>query len=351
MIGNPTLMDDKSWMRRCFDLAMRGRGHASPNPLVGAILVHGNRIIGEGFHAGFGKAHAEVMAFESVASELRHLIPESTLYVNLEPCHHYGKTPPCSLRIEKEGVQTIKIGAQDPNPLVAGQGIAHLRSLGKSVTVGILEKEALWLNRFFYTYFEKKRPYIILKWAQTADGYIGEENKRTIVSGQLAQIASHSWRKEVDAIIIGRGTAVIDNPELTDRWHGGPDPIRIVIDPSGSIPRQTRIMADEHPSWILSRVEKPDSTPDNKRWILLEENESAIDRILQETYSAGMSSIFVEGGRETLLRWINSGYWDEARVIQSPKLLRNGIKAPVVKGELMDQFNAGADRISIIKKS
>lgn len=332
-------------------MAQRGAGKVSPNPLVGAVLVCKGRVIGEGFHRAWGEAHAEVMAFDSVAEHDRHLIPKSTLYVNLEPCSHYGKTPPCSLRVIKEGVKKVVIGAQDPNPQVSGKGVAMLKENGVDVITGILEKEARFLNRFFYTFHEQKRPYIILKWAQSKDGFIGREGERTRLSGPLAQIVSHRWRKEADAILVGSQTAVIDNPVLTDRWHGGPDPLRILIDRHGKVPSGQDLLSDPQETWIFSYREKPGHLNKNKFWHLCKEGENMLIQILNRLFVAEKNSILIEGGAIIHNQWIESGLWDEVRMIETNDTLGDGIRSANVQGRLIQQYAAGSDEIRLITKS
>jgi len=344
-------MDDQHWMRRCFSLARRGVGHVSPNPLVGAVLVHDNRIIGEGYHAGYGQPHAEVMAFDQVEPADRHLVPKSTLYVNLEPCHHYGKTPPCTLRIESEGIKQLVIGCMDTNPLVGGKGISHLRSVGVSVRTGVLEEEARWLNRSFFHFHEKNRPFVILKWAQTKDGFIGRIGERTTISGPLAQIVNHGWRREVDAILIGARTADVDDPALTDRWNGGPDPVRIVLLPGGRIDPAVRLWSDAGKTWVFSEKDAPGNLPENKRWYTLRKGASFTEAVLKTLYESMMNTLLIEGGRETINRWMKEAPWDEARCIQAPGEFGSGIAAPVIKGKLREEFMAGPDRIQIISRA
>lgn len=332
-------------------MAQRATGMVSPNPLVGAVLVCNGRVIGEGFHRAWGEAHAEVMAFDSVAEPDKHLIPESTLYVNLEPCSHYGKTPPCSLRVIKEGVKKVVIGAQDPNPQVSGKGVAMLKENGVDVTTGILDKEARFLNRFFYTFHEHKRPYIILKWAQSKDGFIGRKGERTRLSGPLAQIVSHRWRKEADAILVGSQTAVIDNPILTDRWHGGPDPLRILIDRHGKVPAGQDLLSDPKETWIFSYKEKPGHLNKNKFWHFCNEGEDLLTQILNRLFEAGKNSILIEGGAVIHNQWIESGLWDEVRMIETNANLGEGIPSANVHGWLNQQYTAGSDEIRIFTRS
>ena len=221
----------KHYMQRCIELAAQGIGYAAPNPLVGSIIVHEDRIIGEGWHRIYGADHGEVDAIKSVNAEDKHLLKEATMYVNLEPCNHFGLTPPCSDRILKEQIPKVVIACVDPFPLVAGSGIEKLKKAGVEVTVGVLEEEAWFLNRRFFTFHNQKRPYIILKWAQTQDGYFAPHgNEQKWISNSLSKRLAHRWRAEEQAILVGRMTAAIDNPRLTVRLWEGNHPTRMVID-------------------------------------------------------------------------------------------------------------------------
>lgn len=341
-------MDHTFWMRRCLDLALRGSGSVSPNPLVGAVIVHENRVIGEGWHRQYGMEHAEVNAFNAVSEEDRKLVPDSTLYVNLEPCNHHGNTPPCSLRIHQEGIKKVVVGSVDPDPRVAGEGLAYLRDRGIEVTTGILEEECKFLNRFFYTFHQLQRPWVVLKWAESTDGYLGLQGRRTRISGTEAQVEVHRWRKELDAILIGVKTAVIDDPQLTDRWHGGNHPLRLIIDENGELEAKQKLVTDEKATVVISRTSQKFDMPANKEWIQIGEEEDMIDQILRFLFEKNKNSILVEGGRETLSRWIKSGKWDETRLITSGTELAEGIKAPVIRGKLYDRYFAGNNEVRVI---
>ena len=320
----------------------------SPNPLVGAVIVNKGRAIGEGWHRKYGDNHAEVEAFTSVRNEDRHLIPDSVLYVNLEPCNHYGNTPPCSIRIHEEGIRKVVIGSVDPDPRVAGEGIAYLNLKGIDVVAGVEKEEAEFLNRFFYTFHQKNRPYVILKWAESEDGYLSQKGKRTKISGTEAQIEVHNWRRKVDAILVGVQTALIDDPQLTDRWHGGENPLRIVIDEEGDIGGEQILMTDDLPTTIFSRAIPNVGLSNNKEWVQIHDTDDFIVSILEYLSEKGMNSLLVEGGQFTLKRWMQSGIWDEARYIRSSLFLNDGIKAPIVRGQLYDRYHAGSDVVTCI---
>jgi diaminohydroxyphosphoribosylaminopyrimidine deaminase / 5-amino-6-(5-phosphoribosylamino)uracil reductase len=238
-------------MQRCFDLARLGLGQVSPNPLVGAVLVYENRIIGEGWHQKYGGPHAEVHCVQSVDPALRHLIPRSTLYCSLEPCFHFGKTPPCVELILREKIPHVVIANTDPNPLTAGKSIAKLRAAGVRITDGVLAQEGADMNRPFFTWITQKRPYIRLKWAQSADAFLSKKGERTTISGPTVQRWVHRWRMESDAILVGTRTAVIDNPRLDNRLYWGKSPLRITFDRQMRIPPDHHILDDSTPTWIL----------------------------------------------------------------------------------------------------
>lgn len=299
-------------MRRCFQLARLGVGRTAPNPMVGCVVVSADgRIIGEGWHRYYGGWHAEVNALDSVKE--KELIKESTLYVNLEPCSHYGKTPPCSLRIIKEGVKKVVISNSDPNPQVSGRGIKMLREAGIEVETGVLESEGWRLNRRFFTFHTKHRPYIILKWAQTSDGYLDAFDAKPIrISSDLTKALVHKMRAENQAIMVGTTTAVKDNPHLNTRRYYGQNPTRVVFDKSGRIPPTHRIFDDSAPTIVINEDMSP----------------AAIGALL---YEKGIQSIIVEGGKNTLDRFIKSGLYDEVQIEVGPEPCHTGTPAPEIK--------------------
>ena len=316
-------------MLRCFDLALRAGNAAAPNPRVGAVLVYAGKMIGQGYHRQFGAAHAEVDALESVLPENRSLIPESTLYVSLEPCSHYGKTPPCSERILKEGISHVVIGMKDPNPLVNGSGIQYLQSRGIKVEGPFLEEEASWINRRFLCRIENKRPYIILKWAESKDGFMASADKRPVgISSPLFQYISHRWRSEEQAILAGAGTIAHDDPSLNIRSWTGRDPQKIVWDPKGSLSDNFRVFTENVPALRL----------------LQDESNGAEDSLYSQLCNSDLQSVLVEGGRKTLDYFIENGYWDEIRQIISDKELGAGISAPQVPSADQTSFRFDSNR-------
>ena len=281
------MSEDEKYMQRCIQLAANGIQGARPNPMVGAVIVANDRVIGEGYHVRCGEGHAEVNAFASVQPEDEHLLPEATLYVSLEPCSHYGKTPPCADLIIKKGVRRVVVGTIDPFAEVQGRGIKKLTNAGIEVTVGVLEKECQWLNRRFFTYHREHRPYIILNWAQTANGYIDDHFKPLIISNEQTQMLSHQLRAEEDAILVGHTTYDRDQPQLTVRlWHG-PDPKRIVLTHDRPLPQ-----------------------------------------LMDDLYQHGIQSLIVEGGRQTHESFIAAGLWDEIRVETGAMTVSDGTHAP-----------------------
>jgi len=287
------MSEDEKYMQRCIQLAANGIQGARPNPMVGSVIVAKNRIIGEGYHVRCGEGHAEVNAFASVQPEDEHLLPESTIYVSLEPCSHYGKTPPCADLIIEKGVKRVVVGTIDPFAEVQGRGIKKLKDAGIEVTVGVLEQECQWLNRRFFTYHREHRPYMILKWAQTANGFIDDHFKPLQISNEQTQMFSHQLRAEEDAILVGHTTFDRDQPQLTVRhWHG-PNPKRIVLT-----------------------------------------HDRPITQLMDDLYQHGIQSLIVEGGRQTHQSFIEAGLWDEIRVEIAPITVSDGTPAPKLPAEV-----------------
>ena len=309
-------------MRRALQLARHGGGHASPNPLVGAVVVHDGRIIGEGFHRCCGHAHAEVNAIASVKNQS--LLPESTIYVTLEPCSHYGKTPPCAkLLIEKE-IKRVVVGSLDPFEKVSGRGVARLREAGIEVTVGVLESECRELNKRFFTAHTTGMPWVLLKWALSGDGYLAHENGAVRFSTPLTMALMHRERSMVDAIVVGAGTVKIDNPSLTVRHWSGNSPLRVVLDRNLSTPSNCRLLNDSCKTLIFN--EKIQGTKGNVEWVKLATNDP--HSWLRDLYRRGITSVMVEGGANVLQQLLDTGSWNEIRIETSPMTLGGGIKAP-----------------------
>jgi len=316
-------------MQRCLQLAENGLGSTYPNPMVGSVIVQNDRIIGEGWHRKAGEPHAEVIAVRSVKNP--ELLKEATIYVSLEPCNHFGKTPPCSDLILEKGIPTVVVGTVDPFAAVAGRGIQKLREAGRTVVVGVLERECQSLNRRFFTFHNEHRPYILLKWAQTADGFIAplekEAQKPVWISNAYARQKVHQWRSEEQAILVGTKTVVDDNPQLNTREWFGNAPVRIVLDREGKIDPSYRVLDGTQPTLVITEAKK--SLLDNRvayqNCIFDGSLPQQIARIL---YQKGLQSVIIEGGAKTLQLFIDAGLWDEARVFESAEQWGQGIPAP-----------------------
>lgn len=332
-------------MQRAMELARLGLGSVSPNPLVGCVVVTDNRIIGEGWHRQFGGPHAEVNALHEVTDSS--LLSQSTVYVNLEPCSHVGKTPPCADLIIRKGVQRVVIANLDSNPLVAGKGIEKIRAAGIEVTLGVLEKEGRALNKRFFTRIEQGVPYIILKWAESADGYLGHHDSGPVwISSELSRHQVHQWRSEEDAVLVGTRTAAIDNPRLNVRDWTGRNPLRVVIDTALELPSTLHLFDQSQPTLCYNLVR--DEERPNLTFIKLEADEF-LHALLADLSKRNIGSVIVEGGAQTLTTFINSGWWHEARIFKSTMELRQGISAPVLRGLLVDEMDLSGDRLSIYK--
>lgn len=324
---------DEKYMRRALQLARLGRGSVHTNPMVGAVIVHNGRIIGEGFHRRYGEGHAEVNAVASVSAADAALLPESTIYVTLEPCSHYGKTPPCSKLIIDKGIRRVVVGSLDPFPEVSGRGIRMLREAGREVVTGVLEKECLELNRQFMTAHTRKRPYILLKWAQSADGFIDRlrtaDEQPQQLSTPLTAALVHQLRSEYNAIMVGSATVRLDNPSLTVRlWHGN-NPLRVVLSRDGNL-GDCRLLNDGMRTVVFTSAPAA-NFPETVTVIPLEHPEEPLPEIVGKLYSQmKINSLMVEGGSRLLTEFIKAGLWDEIRVEQSPVRLKEGIAAPSV---------------------
>lgn len=320
---------DEKYISRCLQLAHNGLCTTAPNPMVGAVIVHKDTIIGEGYHIRCGEAHAEVNAIRSVKDES--LLKESTMYVSLEPCSHYGKTPPCADLIIKKGIPRVVVGCMDPFSLVAGRGIDKLRQAGIEVTVGVLEEECRRLIKRFITFNTQKRPYITLKWAESADGFIDinrTEGKPVVLSSPLTGMVVHKKRAEHDAILIGRRTALLDNPSLTTRNWYGKNPVRLVIDKDLTLPPHLSLFNEEVPTYIFTQKEP--SQPD-ARFVVLDFGRDILPQIMAFLYEKKLQSLLVEGGSILLQSFIDSELWDEAYIEQSPLFLKDGVTAPTIQ--------------------
>jgi diaminohydroxyphosphoribosylaminopyrimidine deaminase/5-amino-6-(5-phosphoribosylamino)uracil reductase len=339
---------DEKYMHRCLGLAKLGAGYVSPNPMVGAVLVHENRIIGEGFHEKYGEAHAEVNCLDSVSHQDSELIEKSTLYVSLEPCTHYGKTPPCTDLILKYKIKNIVIGCRDINKDVPGKGMEILRKMGVVVTEGILEAASGELNKRFFTYHLLHRPYVILKWAQSANAKIGSPVKRVIISNELTQKLVHKWRHQEDAILVGTGTILADDPMLTNRLWPGKNPVRIFIDKHLKVPITNKILNDEAKTLIYNLHKNEERN--NLHYIKLHD-EDFTKQITESLFKKNIMSVIIEGGGRTLQSFIDNDLWDEARVISNEHLIiEDGIAAPQIRNFLLlKKENINGDTIIYYK--
>lgn len=324
-------MNEAYYMQRCLQLAEKGKGRVAPNPMVGALLVHEGRIIGEGWHQQLGGAHAEVQCLESVSGADKHLIPDATMYVSLEPCAHQGRTPSCAHRIVQEGIRNVVVCNDDPFEKVAGKGYAILEQQGIAVKRGVAADAGRWVNRRFFCFHEKKRPYIILKWAQTNNGYFAPSDRsRLAISHQASQELVHKWRTEEPAIMVGYTTALNDNPRLTARLFSGRQPLRLVLDKDLNIPSSHHVFDADAPTWILNRHAQ--KTAGNIQWMKLHFSETLLDETLQLLHQNEVQSILIEGGAQLLQSFIDKGLWDEARIFTATNVtLQEGIAAPILK--------------------
>lgn len=338
---------DEQYIQHCLSLAIKGLGNVAPNPMVGCVIVHNNIIIGEGYHQKYGEAHAEVNAVNSVPKHMLLLIPESTLYVNLEPCSHYGKTPPCADMIIRHKFKRVVIGSFDPNPLVSGNGIKKLQAAGIDVTTGILKTECDFLNRRFLIFHTQKRPYIILKFAQTADGFIApSEPKQFWITNELSRKLVHLWRSQEPAILVGKRTIEIDNPELTVRLTPGKNPVRITIDKDLKLGDNYKFFNAGTTNYIFNAIK--DEVQGDNNWVKIDFTKPALPPILHFLYQMNIQSIIVEGGAFTLNQFIDAGLWDEARIFTGGTLLKNGIKAPTLSGVSMETEQIDTDKLTIL---
>ncbi|MGN6397167.1 MAG: bifunctional diaminohydroxyphosphoribosylaminopyrimidine deaminase/5-amino-6-(5-phosphoribosylamino)uracil reductase RibD [Mucilaginibacter sp.] len=348
------MVQHEKYMQRCLELAQLGTGSVSPNPMVGAVVVHRDRIIGEGYHRKYGEAHAEVNAINHVIErfdDASELLRQSTIYVSLEPCAHYGKTPPCADLIIRHHLPNVVVGCRDPFAQVDGKGIEKLKDAGINVTAGVLEKECQWLNRRFFTRIQKHRPYVILKWAQTPDDFFApDDNSQLWITGQESRRLVHQWRTEEDAILIGKNTAAIDNPLLDVRFAHGKSPKRVVIDRKLKLNPALNIF-DQSVETIIFNELKTDVDGKNK-YIALEDFERYVPQyILFQLYLQDIQSVIIEGGAHTLNSFIEAGLWDEARIFTGETELKKGIKSPEIRGHIIGEYSSGQDKLKILVNS
>jgi diaminohydroxyphosphoribosylaminopyrimidine deaminase/5-amino-6-(5-phosphoribosylamino)uracil reductase len=330
------------FMRRAIELAEGGKGKVRPNPLVGCVIVHQGKIIGEGYHAQYGGPHAEVNAIAAVTNQK--LLADATAYVSLEPCSHWGKTPPCANLLIEKGIKSVVVATLDPNPLVAGKGVKLLEEAGISVQVGLLEHEARWQNRRFFCQIEQQRPYIILKWAQTADGFVARENfDSKWISGAQSRQLVHQWRAEEQAILVGKATALHDNPRLDVRDWVGSNPLRIVLDSNLELPANLHLFDQQTPTLCYNTL-KSEVLP-QLEWVKLPKG-MALKEVLADLQRQKIQSVLVEGGSQVLQQFIAADLWDEARVFTAPIHFERGIAAPKLTQPPQDTYSIGVDHLA-----
>ena len=327
----------EKFMLRAIELARFGMGTVSPNPMVGCVIVHDGVIIGEGYHCKYGKPHAEVNAINRVKNKT--LLSKSTLYVTLEPCSHFGKTPPCADLILLHRIPNVVVGTVDPFAGVAGKGIKKLCDGGCKVLSGFCEDKCIELNRRFFTFHQQKRPFIILKWAQTADGFIDIDRSHehfgqpTWITNDLSRIAVHKMRTDESAILVGTNTAKKDNPSLTARDWSGISPLRLVLDREMKLPPELTLFDQQEPTVVYTSIQVPDRP--NLEFKKIGFDGEEIRQILNDLYDRGVLSLIVEGGQMLINSFINLGIWDEARMFVGKNLFHSGVKAPVFEGNLI----------------
>ena len=331
------LLTPDFFMHRCLELAKQGIAYVAPNPMVGAVLVHNGKIIGEGFHQQYGRPHAEVNCINSVSAKDKDKISNSVLYVSLEPCSHFGKTPPCTDLIVANKIPEVVIGCRDPFKEVDGKGIEKLKASGVKVSDGILEKECQQLNKRFFTFYTKHRPYIILKWAETGDGKIAANGTdRLLISNEQTNRFVHKWRSEEASILVGTNTALLDDPELTTRNWPGSSPVRSVVDMDLKLPSSLKIFNDKQRTVIFNTIRHEEK--DNLIYYQVTEDVNIVHQIVNALYQMKIQSVIVEGGARLLQSFIDEEMWDEVRVIKNEELIiNNGLAAPELEIKNADE--------------
>lgn len=324
--------------------------------MVGAVIAYNGKIIGEGFTSPFGGAHAEVRAIDTVKDPV--LLKDATLYVTLEPCCHHGKTPPCTDLILKSKIPRVVIGTVDPHEKVAGKGIAKLRENGRKVIAGVMEEECREHHRRFFTFHQNKRPYVILKWAQSSDGFMAPQDEMRAarpepywISGPVSRQLAHKWRSQEQAILVGARTALSDNPSLNTRLWEGSDPLRILIDPELKVPTDYQIFKEGTDTLVFCSPDKIPKGKEHLKYRGLNFGENSVPKLLEALWEENILSLIVEGGAYTLTQFITLGLWDEARIITADLSFQQGLKAPVLSGKCIKEFSAGSDRIKILRNA
>lgn len=322
----------ETYMHRCLELAILAAGNVAPNPLVGAVLVHDGRIIGEGYHEFYGGPHAEVNCINSVADRDRGLIVDASLYVSLEPCAHFGKTPPCADLIIKHQIKKVFVGCRDPFPEVNGKGIEKLRTSGVDVSVGILEQKCKDINKRFFTFHTRHRPYIILKWAETADKKIGNiGNNRLVITNELTNRKVHKWRSEEAAIMAGTNTVMLDDPQLTNRlWHGH-QPTRVIVDMDLRLPSSLKVFDGSVPTIVFNALKHEEGS--DLQYYQVTRDVSLVHQLTNGLHHLKVLSVMIEGGARLIQSFIDEGMWDEARILTNTKLIfgEGGVQSPILE--------------------
>jgi diaminohydroxyphosphoribosylaminopyrimidine deaminase/5-amino-6-(5-phosphoribosylamino)uracil reductase len=338
------------YMNRCLQLARLGAGRVAPNPMVGSVLVYEDRIIGEGYHQEYGKAHAEVNCVNSVGYEDKALIEKSVIYVSLEPCAHFGKTPPCANLIIKHKIKTVVVGCRDPFKQVDGKGIERIENAGITVIKGVLENDCQNLNRRFFTFHTKKRPYIIIKWAQSKNHKIANADfSRVLISNAYSNRLVHKWRSEEAGIMVGTNTALQDDPALNTRNWTRPNPIRLVVDMNVRLPSTLQVFDGNQKTIIFNGIKNEELQ--NVTYYKIEKEPSFVQALLKACYKLNIQSVLIEGGSRLAESFINENAWDEARVIENTQLIiHNGLRAPLLSNhQLISSEAISTDVISYYK--
>lgn len=337
---------EEYFIRRCFELARKGEGSASPNPIVGAVIVHDGKIIGEGYHQKYGEAHAEVNAVKN-AKDYHHLLAESTLYVSLEPCCFHGNTPACTDLIKRYKIPKVVISALDVTPEVNGKGVSLLKEAGVEVVTGVLKEEGEHLVRKRATFVRKKRPYVILKYAQSSDGYFGKENQQVWISNHFSKRLVHKWRGEVDAILVGTNTAHIDNPALTNRLFYGKSPKRVVLDQYNRLSENLQIFDGKIHTFVVSKNQNPLLQHSNIHHFQHPFDTYLLRDLLTYLYQQNIGSLMIEGGKQLLSEFIQQNLWDEARILIGQKELGKGIVAPKLPVKASEYHEIYSDQLKV----
>jgi diaminohydroxyphosphoribosylaminopyrimidine deaminase / 5-amino-6-(5-phosphoribosylamino)uracil reductase len=341
---------DEQYMLRCLELASNGICSVAPNPMVGAVIVKDDQIIGEGYHQRFGEAHAEVNAINSVTN--KQSLRNSTMYINLEPCIHFGKTPPCAELIKEVGIPRVIVATSDPNPMVNGKGINFLRQSGCQVLTGVLEKEANELNHRFFHFHRKGRPYFILKWAETEDGFIdkirntADPLQPNWITDDICRMLVHRWRTEEQAVMIGTNTALLDNPQLNSRYWPGNQPIKLILDRDLKIPLNFELFTHSAPLYIFNSRANKDEGFSHYQKI---DFGRLLDELIIFLSNKGIQSVMIEGGSKLIQSFIDKGIWDEARIFTGPILFGKGVKAPAISGNCIFDDEISNSRLRILR--